>query len=389
MKIAFIHNEKRLGTGAHYINDLMSQKLKQAGVITKNFYPSVSLVEAPIHMGGLRNILFFYSLLEKRREIMKFDFVQGTSYTALPFLAYPIPVVSHFGSTTIGFLKNTPLAKDLEAECKKVWQNLKTEGVIKELNIKTRRPLRDIADIEGYVARNAEAVIATSEKVRQELLSIGVCDSKIYLIHNAIEDYWLENEPTVKDFVSNPGLVFLGRLGGDSFTLKLKGLDRLVHLFQKFPNIPKNTFCITNNKRITSWLTERIPNHKVLANTTKDKLPGLLKPLKGSILFIPSRYEGFSLSLIEGMSQGLVPVIYSVGVAPEIIKNGENGFVVSSQDEAAKRVEEILADEKLRLKLSNQAKETAANFSSDKIVKDLIKLYTKVKKVPKGSLICG
>ena len=30
MKIAFIHSEKKLGTGAHYINDLMSEKFKQS-----------------------------------------------------------------------------------------------------------------------------------------------------------------------------------------------------------------------------------------------------------------------------------------------------------------------------------------------------------------------
>ncbi len=47
MKVAFIHNEKKIGTGAHYINDLMSLKLKEAGVEMKNFYP-------------MRVLLYFY-----------------------------------------------------------------------------------------------------------------------------------------------------------------------------------------------------------------------------------------------------------------------------------------------------------------------------------------
>ncbi len=45
MKIAFIHNEKKIGTGAHYINDLMANKLKERGIVTKNFYPSTALMD--------------------------------------------------------------------------------------------------------------------------------------------------------------------------------------------------------------------------------------------------------------------------------------------------------------------------------------------------------
>jgi hypothetical protein len=219
MKVAFIHNEKKIGTGAHYINDLMAAKLCESGVEIKSFYPRTSLVDTPVHLGGIKSILFFYSLLERRKEVLKFNIIQGTTYTPLPFLAYPVPVVSHFGSTTRGFLRATPLANNMEKATKKIWYGLKKAGVIKELNIQTRRPLRDIADIEEYVATRATAVIATSENVRQELLASGVPLENIHLIHNAIEDYWFDS-PT-QEFSSSPGIVFLGRLGSDAFTLKL------------------------------------------------------------------------------------------------------------------------------------------------------------------------
>lgn len=381
MKIAFIHNEKKLGTGANYINDLMALKLREAGVDVKNFYPKTSFVDAPVHLGGLKSILFFYSLLEKRKDILKFDIIQGTTYTPLPFLAYSTPVVCHFGSTTRGFLDSTPMAKDLKNGTRKIWYRLKDDGVITELNIKTRRPMRDIADIEHYVASRAAAVIATSLKVRQELLDAGIEPSKIHMIHNALEDYWLEQQPS--ELVSEPSLVFLGRLGGDAFTLKLKGVDRLIHLYQRFPNIQKHTFCMTTNKRLIDWLRLKIPRHAVFSNTRKDRLPAMLRPLCGSILFIPSRYEGFSLSLIEGMSQGLIPISYHVGVAPEIIQNGQNGFLVSSQAEAIEKIELILSDTPLRQKLSKAAMETSRQFSSDIIAEKLLELYeTIVRSLP-------
>lgn len=376
MKIAFIHNEKKIGTGAHYINDLMTTKLKEIEVEIKNFYPRTSLVDTPMHLGGIKSILFFYSLLERRSEILKYNLIQGTTYTALPFLAYPVPVISHFGSTTRGFLKSTPLASKIETATRKMWYKMKKEGAIQELNIKTRRPLRDIADIEEYVASHADAVIATSENVRQELLSAGVKEEKIYLIHNAIEDYWFESYS--QQPITNPSIVFLGRIGSDAFTLKLKGLDRLVHLYQKFPNVRKATFCITQNKPLVSWMKSKIPNHTLQVNVKKDNLPNLLQSFRGGVLFLPSRYEGFSLSLIEGMSQGLIPVAYSVGVAPEIIRNGENGFLVTNQMEAVERVEEIMNNTTLREHLSAEAIKTSLQFSSNIIAQKLIKLYESV-----------
>jgi len=135
---------------------------------------------------------------------------------------------------------------------------------------------------------------------------------------------------------------------------------------------------MTTNKKLIEWLRTKIARHTVFSNTRKHRLPDMLRPLRGCILFIPSRYEGFSLSLIEGMSQGLVPIVYSVGVAPEIIKNGENGFLVSSQAEAVEKTQQLLADADMRKRLSEKASETARQFASKNIALKLMKLYTSI-----------
>jgi hypothetical protein len=130
MKIAFIHSDKKISTGAHYINDLIADKLRKKGNLVSNFYPKTSLVEPPVRLKGLANILFFYSLLEYKNKVLKHDIVQGTTYTPLPFLAFDIPVVTHFGSTTQGFLKNTPLARHMSPNEAKIWYELRSKGVI-------------------------------------------------------------------------------------------------------------------------------------------------------------------------------------------------------------------------------------------------------------------
>lgn len=373
MKIAFIHNDKKLGTGAHYINDLIALKLRQRKVEVKNFYPKVQLMDSPSHLKGLSSILFFYSLLEHKQEILRYSIIQGTTYTPLPFLALPIPIVTHFGSTTRGFLKANPLANHIEKSTRSTWYALRRNNVIQELNLKTRRPLRDIAEIEHYAASKATAIIATSENVKNELIETGISAHKIEVIHNAIEDYWFE-KPVVPSQIA-PQLVFLGRLGHDVFTVKLKGADRLIHFYKHFPKIKKTTVCMTTNKALKNWLKKEVPNNMVFTNLKKDLIPNILRPLAGSILFIPSRYEGFSLSLIEGMSQGLIPLIYSVGVAPEIIKNGKNGFIVKTQGEAIRWAKKILSNAIMRRKMSLRALETSQRFRSDLMASKLLDFY--------------
>lgn len=375
MKLAFIHNEQKMGTGAHFINELISKHLKEVGVKVKNFFPKHALTETPHHLKGLGNILFFHSLLEHKDEILKYDLIQGTTYTPIALLAFPIPVVCHFGSTSWGFLAAVPLSKNIEPALRKIWLELKRGGAIKELNLRTRKPLKDIAEIEKYTAQRADLVLATSEIVKQNLLDAGVCAEKIRVVPNAIEDYWFEK--SIRHFLDVPRLVYLGRIGSDVFTLKLKGLDRLIDAYRSFPNAEKQTFGMTTNESLVAWFSQHIKKHEFIANLVKTSIPGELSKVAGSILLVVSRYEGFSLSLIEGMSQGLIPVSYPVGIAPEIIVQGKNGYIVHSQQELKRVVQHISSLSKTeRVSLAKAAISTAKKFRAQMVSERLCDEYT-------------
>lgn len=375
MKIAYIHNNKKIWTGAHYINDLIASKIQDSGFNVKSFYPQFSLTDAPVHFKWINNILFFFSLLEKRNKILKCDIIQGTTYTPIAFMQFSKPVISHFWSTTLGFLQSTPTTNRLEWRKSDIYYELFKKWIISEINIKTRRPLHDIATIEHYSAEKADHIIATSEIVKNNLVKVGIDAQKITVIHNAIEDYRFEEKE--KEFISEPNIVFLGRIWEDPFTLKLKWFDRLVCLYKKFPNIKKLSIIMSRNKKLISWFQNTIPNHQVEANITKTKIPSLIK-YSWWIMVLTSRYEWFSLSLIEGMSQWLIPIAFSVGVVPEIIYNWENWFVVSNLEEAEDKINELLKNSSLRKSMSKNAKLTAQKFSSDKIIPKFIALYKKV-----------
>ncbi len=382
IKVAFIHNEKRIhiggNTGSAQINRLMAKSLASLGLQVRHFYPRHQLSDTPVHLRGIANILFFYSMLEHKKDILKYDIIQGTTYTPLPFLAFSVPVVCHFGSTVRGYLEAVPPTQELPKKEKAIFKELSKLNIIPGLDLKTFRPMEDIADIEFVAASRATACIATSKKVEEELIEMGIMKEKISIIHNAIEDYWFES-PRITN-IQPPHLVFLGRLGNDIFTLKLKGLSRLVNFYRAFPDTPKTTICMTTNRKLKEWLKVAFPKHYMYVNLRKDLIPGALAPLFGSILFLSSRYEGFSLSLIEGMSQGLVPIAFPVGVASEVIVNGENGYIISTVKEAEMRAQELLRDNDKRIAMARAAKKTAEKFNSSNIATELISLYRNIKK---------
>lgn len=375
MKIAFIHQDKKLKTGADSINELISIKLKECGTKMVHFYPRVRLVDAPNHMKGLNNILFFFSLLEHRNKVLSCDIIQGTTYTPIAFLSFPTPVVSHFGSTTDGFIRATPRNNQLEKNLKKIWQEMKSNNIIKELNIRTRRPLRDIADIENLVAERATTVIATSEIVKNDLIANGIDREKIHIVHNAIEDFWFDNQEIS---LAPPELVYLGRLGQDVFTMKLKGLDRLIYVYRAFKETPKLSIIMTANKKLGPWLRSSTNAHTVHTNLYKQEIKEKLRARRGSILLVPSRYEGFCLSMVEGMSQGLIPVAFPVGVAPEIIRDGVNGYLVNSEKEMTEKIKIILADDALRARLTSAAIASSKQFRAKIMTDKLIPIYTEI-----------
>jgi glycosyltransferase involved in cell wall biosynthesis len=63
--------------------------------------------------------------------------------------------------------------------------------------------------------------------------------------------------------------------------------------------------------------------------------PELAAVLRGShVLAVPSRYEGFGIVYLEGMSFGLPAVATTAGGAGQTVENGETGYLVEPDDPA-------------------------------------------------------
>jgi len=104
------------------------------------------------------------------------------------------------------------------------------------------------------------------------------------------------------------------------------------------------------------------------------------------VLLLPSEQESFGLAALEAMACE-VPVIASrVGGIPEVITDGETGFLseVGDLDKMAEDAGRLLADEKLRREIGERARESAiSRYRTDVVIPQYISFYEKV--IAKGS----
>jgi trehalose synthase len=77
-----------------------------------------------------------------------------------------------------------------------------------------------------------------------------------------------------------------------------------------------------------------------------------------TVVLQKSLREGFGLTVTEAMWKGAAVIGGNVGGIRHQIRDGVNGFLVSSVSEAAERIVQLVKDKRLRLQLGQKAKET-------------------------------
>lgn len=100
--------------------------------------------------------------------------------------------------------------------------------------------------------------------------------------------------------------------------------------------------------------------------------------LRGSDLFLlPSEQESFGLAALEAMASGVPVVASRTGGVPEVITDGETGFLapVGAVDEMTARAVEILRDPVVQRRMAQRAAERALDFSAERIVPIYERLY--------------
>lgn len=117
-------------------------------------------------------------------------------------------------------------------------------------------------------------------------------------------------------------------------------------------------------------------NITILGNTPHDKIFEYLK--KSRIYVNPTHLEMYSHTLVEAMTVKLPVISSDVGGNPEIVQNGENGFLIKSTDynSLAEHIDFLLKNPAIAKKMGEKGyKKVKEGFSETYMVGKYIELY--------------
>jgi N-acetyl-alpha-D-glucosaminyl L-malate synthase BshA len=105
-----------------------------------------------------------------------------------------------------------------------------------------------------------------------------------------------------------------------------------------------------------------------------------LIPLAHALL-MPSEMESFGLVALEAMACGVAPIATRVGGVPEVITDGETGFMeeVGDIESQAGRAVQLLTDEGLHTRMTRAGRQRAKErFGSDRIIPQYESFYREI-----------
>ena len=226
-----------------------------------------------------------------------------------------------------------------------------------------------------YVLEHASTVIVLSDRLHTYMATTAP-GARLVTIHNFVNLKRLSEAERVCVPRSSNTILFMGLIG------QRKAIYDLVHaLPEVIKAVPEARLVAAGGGEIDAvrrCARERGVDDRVL-------LPGWvsgfdkLRLLEEAALYVlPSYTEAAPLSILEAMSVGLPVIATPVGGIPDVLHDGEDGYLVppGSLSELSRRIIELLNNRGLRERMGESARRRLhSKFSPDISVSALITLY--------------
>ena len=168
--------------------------------------------------------------------------------------------------------------------------------------------------------KKIDAYICLSSFSKNKMAGM-ISEDKIYIKPNFVN---IVNNETSNfyEYKKSNYFLFLGRIEQE------KGVDFLVNAFEKLPN---EKLVVAGDGTLKEWLLNQIEKRKLdniefVGFVEKEKKKELI--INAKSIIVPSQcYEQFGMVVIEANMYGVPVIASNIGTLPEIVKNGENGFL--------------------------------------------------------------
>jgi glycosyltransferase involved in cell wall biosynthesis len=207
-----------------------------------------------------------------------------------------------------------------------------------------------LRNIFVFVCKRAIHLNCVSEGIKREIEHLGIQGRKITTIPMGVdEDFLAAGRARSQNSKSEPFTILSNRNLQPIYNVSL--LIRAIPIVLKEePNI---RFLIAGDGPERKELERTIRSSNLsssvqfLGRIPHEKMPALLS--ETAIYISTSLFDGASVSLLEAMASGAFPIVTDILPNREWIKDGENGFLTSQNEEdiLANRIIEAIRNEKL------------------------------------------
>lgn len=231
---------------------------------------------------------------------------------------------------------------------------------------------RKQAGIKLKNIRRADRIITVSEATKQELLSFYpfVDEAKVVVIHLA------DSLPIATAPINGLPVQYIlhtgGRAGYKNFEVLLNAFGRVVNQHPEMELVCTGggTFSRVEKEIIYSLGIRR----KVHIYKLTDRQ--LRQAYAHAKLFVfPSKYEGFGLPVLEAFHSRTPCVLSNIPVLREVAGDAAIYFDPEDTNELAGKIQEMLMNDHLRLKVANAGMERAEQFSWDRCYLETLAVY--------------
>ncbi len=182
----------------------------------------------------------------------------------------------------------------------------------------------------AYEIANTDAFLVASDFTKKTLTESGADESKIFKCVYGLNHSFFNANGRTESATDTLRCVYVGNV------TEQKGCRYLFDVIKKIrcDNALKADFTVVGAYNPADPL---IAEASDLCTFTGHILPNQLKDilLNSDIMVFPSLADGFGFSVLEAMACGVVPICSRNAGVSDLIKDGENGFVVDAMDSAA------------------------------------------------------
>ncbi len=208
---------------------------------------------------------------------------------------------------------------------------------------------------------------------------------RVHVLANGVADHRAPDDPGAR---SQPTVLHLSTLWSTKGVFEV--LESAARLRIRFPDL---RYVLAGG-----WYspTEARAAERFIADHDLQDVVQVLGPVGGdqknrllagaTLMAFPSHTEGHPLVVLEALSASLPVIATRVGAIPEIIEDGQEGFVIDARDVDAltERIAHIIADPALRARMSRAARARyERDFTAERFTNGLGAIWSSINGVPR------